>query len=146
MRNAYTVLVVKPEGKKLLGRSMTRWKVNIKFDKQGMKMWTGYNWLRFLWTRWWIPRFHTNSICHIHTTFSKHEEEGHLYCLSLHRGWEYCLMVTEPRTTSCTHTCCLVPDQEAACRSQVHPEELKWCPHWNQHWTVAWHSPEAFLS
>jgi hypothetical protein len=43
MRNAYTVLVVKPEGKKLLGRSMTRWKVNIKFDKQGMKMWTGYN-------------------------------------------------------------------------------------------------------
>jgi hypothetical protein len=32
MRNAYNILVVKPEGRRTLGRSRRRWKDNIKLD------------------------------------------------------------------------------------------------------------------
>jgi hypothetical protein len=32
MRNAYTILVGKPEGKRPLGRPRRRWKDNIKMD------------------------------------------------------------------------------------------------------------------
>jgi hypothetical protein len=32
MRNAYTVFVVKPKGKRLLGRPRHRWEVDIKLE------------------------------------------------------------------------------------------------------------------
>jgi hypothetical protein len=32
MRNAYKILVIKPEGKRLLGRSRFRWVDNIRMD------------------------------------------------------------------------------------------------------------------
>ena len=44
----YTVLVAKPEGKRLLGRPRRRWEVNIKMDLQevGWEALTGLIWLR----------------------------------------------------------------------------------------------------
>jgi hypothetical protein len=43
-RNAYRLLVGKPEGKRPLGRPRRRWVDNIRMDL-GM-MWTGLVWLR----------------------------------------------------------------------------------------------------
>jgi len=47
-RGVYRVLVRKPEGKRLLGRTRCRWEDNIKVDSQevGMGLWTGSSWLR----------------------------------------------------------------------------------------------------
>jgi hypothetical protein len=48
MRNAYRILVGKPEGKRPLARPWRRWKVILKWirGKQGGKVWTGIIWLR----------------------------------------------------------------------------------------------------
>ena len=52
-RGAYMVLVVKPEGRRSLGRPMCRWADNIKIDLQEMVLgggaWAGFVWLR-IWT------------------------------------------------------------------------------------------------
>jgi hypothetical protein len=46
-RNAYSILVGKPEGKRPLGRPRRRWVDNIKMDLRSDGMvWTGSNWLR----------------------------------------------------------------------------------------------------
>jgi hypothetical protein len=49
-RNAYRILVGKPEGKKPLGRPRRRWVGNIKTDLREIGwdgvVWTGSNWLR----------------------------------------------------------------------------------------------------
>jgi hypothetical protein len=42
-RFVYRVLVGKPEGRRLLGRSRSRWKDNIKMDLQEMRC-GGMNW------------------------------------------------------------------------------------------------------
>jgi len=44
-RAAYRVLVVKPEGKRSLGRLRRRWEDNIKMDFQ-LGAWTELIWLR----------------------------------------------------------------------------------------------------
>jgi hypothetical protein len=44
-RNAYRILVGKPEGKRPLGRSRHRWVDNIKMDHRGIG-WSGLTWLR----------------------------------------------------------------------------------------------------
>jgi hypothetical protein len=48
MRNAYKILVGKPEGKRPLGRSRHRWADNIKIDLReiGFRMWIGFIWIR----------------------------------------------------------------------------------------------------
>jgi hypothetical protein len=49
MRNAYRLLVGKPEGKRKLGRRRSRWVDNIKTDLEERwdgVMWTGLVWLR----------------------------------------------------------------------------------------------------
>jgi hypothetical protein len=47
-RNAYRVLVGKPEGKRPLGRPRRRWVDNIRMGLGEMRwvMWTGLVWLR----------------------------------------------------------------------------------------------------
>jgi hypothetical protein len=47
-RNAYRILVGKPEEKRPLGRPRHRWVDNIKMDLReiGWMLWTGSNWLR----------------------------------------------------------------------------------------------------
>jgi hypothetical protein len=49
-RNAYRILVGKPEGKRPLGRPRCRWVDNIKMDLREIGwdgvVWTGSNWLR----------------------------------------------------------------------------------------------------
>jgi hypothetical protein len=46
-RNAYRILVGKPEGKRPLGRPRRRWVENIKIDLIYDRMvWTGSNWLQ----------------------------------------------------------------------------------------------------
>jgi hypothetical protein len=49
-RNAYRILVVKPEGKRPLGRSRRRWMGNMKMDLSEMgwdgMVWTGLIWLK----------------------------------------------------------------------------------------------------
>jgi hypothetical protein len=48
-RNAYRILVGKPEGKRPLGRPRrSRWVDNIKMDLReiGWDVWTGSNWFR----------------------------------------------------------------------------------------------------
>jgi hypothetical protein len=60
-RNAYRILVGKPEGKRPLGRPRRRWVDNNKMDliEIGWDGWTESIWLRIetsgglLWTRWW---------------------------------------------------------------------------------------------
>jgi hypothetical protein len=42
-KNAYRILVGKPEGKRPLGRPRRRWLDNIKMDRM---VWTGSTWLR----------------------------------------------------------------------------------------------------
>jgi hypothetical protein len=48
MRNAYTILIRKPEVKRPLVRLWSRWEANIKIDvkETGMRMWTGFIWFR----------------------------------------------------------------------------------------------------
>jgi hypothetical protein len=43
-RNAYRILVRKPEGKRPLGRPRRRWEDNIRIDLK--VVWTGFIWLR----------------------------------------------------------------------------------------------------
>jgi hypothetical protein len=38
-RNAYSVLVGKPEGRRPLGRPRHRWEVNIEMDLGGNRVW-----------------------------------------------------------------------------------------------------------
>jgi hypothetical protein len=49
-KNAYRILVGKPEGKIPLGRPRRRWVDNIKIDLRKIgwdgNVWTGANWLR----------------------------------------------------------------------------------------------------
>jgi hypothetical protein len=47
-RNAYGLLVGKPEGKRPLGKPRRTWVDNIKMDlvEMGWVMWTGLVWLR----------------------------------------------------------------------------------------------------
>jgi hypothetical protein len=46
-RNAYRILVGKPEGRRPLGRPRRRWMDNIKIDlRVGWVVWTGSIWLR----------------------------------------------------------------------------------------------------
>jgi hypothetical protein len=46
-RNAYRILVGKPDGKRPLGRTRRRWADNIKIDlRQDGTVWTGSSWLR----------------------------------------------------------------------------------------------------
>jgi len=42
----YMVLVVKPEGKRPLGRPRRRWVDNIRIDLQDVGVWTGLGWPR----------------------------------------------------------------------------------------------------
>jgi hypothetical protein len=44
-RNAYRILVGKPEGKRPLGRPRRRWVNNIKMDLGGIG-WDGRNWIK----------------------------------------------------------------------------------------------------
>jgi hypothetical protein len=46
-RNAYRILVGKPEGKRPLGRPSRRWVDNIKMDL----MWDGLVWTGLIWLR-----------------------------------------------------------------------------------------------
>jgi hypothetical protein len=48
MRDAYRVLVGKPERKRPLGRPTLRWEDNIEMDLQevALRTWTGLMWLR----------------------------------------------------------------------------------------------------
>jgi hypothetical protein len=43
-RNAYRILVGKPEGKRLLGRSRRRWVDNIKMNSRELG-WDGMDWI-----------------------------------------------------------------------------------------------------
>jgi hypothetical protein len=45
-RNAYRILVGKPEGKRPLGRPRRRWVDNIKMDQRNRMGWSGFIWLR----------------------------------------------------------------------------------------------------
>jgi hypothetical protein len=47
-RNVYRVLVVKPEGKRPLGRTRRRWEEGIKMDLREISwgVWSGFTWLR----------------------------------------------------------------------------------------------------
>jgi hypothetical protein len=47
-RNAYRILVGKPEGQRPLGRPRCRWKDNIQMDLREYDgvVWTGFIWLR----------------------------------------------------------------------------------------------------
>jgi hypothetical protein len=47
-RNAYRILVGKPEGRRPLGRPMGRWVDNLKMDLKRLDgmVWTGSIWLR----------------------------------------------------------------------------------------------------
>jgi hypothetical protein len=47
-RNAYRILVGKPEGNRSLGRQRRKWVDNIKMDLRGIgwRMWTALIWLR----------------------------------------------------------------------------------------------------
>jgi hypothetical protein len=47
MKNVYSMLIGKPEGKKQLGRSRRRWEDNIIMDLREIEsdLWTGYIWL-----------------------------------------------------------------------------------------------------
>jgi hypothetical protein len=48
MRNAYSILVGKPDGKIPLGKSRGRWENNIRMNLRGKggRVWTGCIWLR----------------------------------------------------------------------------------------------------
>jgi hypothetical protein len=44
-RNAYRILVEKPEGKRPLGRPRRRWVENIKMDLEREREWDGVDWI-----------------------------------------------------------------------------------------------------
>jgi len=46
MKNAYKILVQKPEGKRPLGRPKYKWKYNIRMENCCGKVWTIFIWLR----------------------------------------------------------------------------------------------------
>jgi hypothetical protein len=54
MRNAYIILVGKPEGKRPLVRSRHKWEVNIKMDIKETR-WEGVDWMHLAQDRdqWW---------------------------------------------------------------------------------------------
>jgi hypothetical protein len=54
MRNAYSILAGKPEGKRPLGRHKHRWQDNIRMDLKeiGWEVWTGCIWLRIGTSGW----------------------------------------------------------------------------------------------
>jgi hypothetical protein len=45
MRNAYNILVGKPEGKRSLGRTRRRWEDNIRMDRRDIG-WEDVDWMR----------------------------------------------------------------------------------------------------
>jgi hypothetical protein len=45
MRNVYSILVAKPEGKRPLGRRRRRWEVNIRMDLREIG-WKSVEWMR----------------------------------------------------------------------------------------------------
>jgi hypothetical protein len=47
-RNAYRLLVGKPEGKRPLGRPICRWVDNIRMD---LERWDGVKWTGLVWLR-----------------------------------------------------------------------------------------------
>jgi hypothetical protein len=49
-RNAYRILVGKPEGKRPLGRPKRRWVNNIKMDLREIG-WDGVEWIGLMWLR-----------------------------------------------------------------------------------------------
>jgi hypothetical protein len=49
-RNAYRILVGKPESKRQLGRPRRRWVGNIKIDLREMG-WDGMGWIGLMWLR-----------------------------------------------------------------------------------------------
>jgi hypothetical protein len=49
-RNAYGILVGKPEGKRPLGRPRHRWVDNIKIDLREIG-WDGVDWIGLIWLR-----------------------------------------------------------------------------------------------
>jgi hypothetical protein len=49
-RNAYRILVGKPEGKRQLGRPRRRWVDNIKMDLREVG-WDGMGWIGLIWLR-----------------------------------------------------------------------------------------------
>jgi hypothetical protein len=49
-RNAYKILVGKPEGKRPLGRLKCRWVCNIKMDLREIG-WDGMVWIGLIWLR-----------------------------------------------------------------------------------------------
>jgi len=54
MRNAYSILVGKPEEKRPLGRPRRRWDIILvwTFGKQGGNVWTGCIWLKIGTSEW----------------------------------------------------------------------------------------------
>jgi hypothetical protein len=49
MRNAYSILVGKPKGKRPFGRPRCRWEDNIRMDLKRNRVgnvWTGFIWIR----------------------------------------------------------------------------------------------------
>jgi hypothetical protein len=55
MRNAYKIVVGKPEGKRQVGRSRSRWEYNIRIYLQEIG-WEGVNWICLAQDRdqWWV--------------------------------------------------------------------------------------------
>jgi hypothetical protein len=55
MRNAYTILVGKPEGKRQLGRPRRRWEYNIRMDLREIG-WEAVGWVHLAQDReqWWV--------------------------------------------------------------------------------------------
>jgi hypothetical protein len=49
-RNAYRILMGKPEGKRLLGRPRRKWVDNIKMDLREIG-WDGVDWIGLIWLR-----------------------------------------------------------------------------------------------
>jgi hypothetical protein len=49
-RNAYRILVGKPEGKRPLGRTRRRWVNNIKMNLREIG-WYGVDWIGLIWLR-----------------------------------------------------------------------------------------------
>jgi hypothetical protein len=51
MKNAYEILIGRPEGKRPFGKPVRRWEDNIKINlKCHVKMWTGFIWLEVRFT------------------------------------------------------------------------------------------------
>jgi hypothetical protein len=51
-RNAYRILVGKPEGTRPLGRPRRRWMDNIRMDPREIG-WDGMDWIGLIWLRIW---------------------------------------------------------------------------------------------